>query len=67
MDKKRVALNYIFDFDRNNFSKKRIELNTSNETRPCYQGTFGFAFGVQLGFYQKQAMIKSETKTKKIY
>ena len=67
MDRKRVALNYIFDFDRNTFSKKRIELNTSNETRPCYQSMFGFAFGVLQDFYHKQVMIKSKTKTKKIY
>ena len=67
MDKKRVALNYTFDFDRNTFSKKRIDLNTSNEAKPCYQSTFGFAFGALHGFYHKETKIKSVTKTKKIY
>ena len=29
------------------------------------EGAFGFASGVQLGLWQKQARIKSKTKTKK--
>ena len=55
----------VFNFIGNTFFDFENRVRHLNEIRNLANSGLDFAFGIQFGFWQKHALVKSKTKTKK--